>query len=187
MLKANDIVVMTLSRFHMELAEAVAHSRNDEKERRGVASKRFHTRTDYETHLVGALAEVALSEYLGIGVDRRFLMGGDGGVDFRWWSKTIDIKARQGHSLDAMFYQDWSDLRADIAVLSWVGEESVSLVGYLRSIDAPSLCKEQHDRRGMVRNVVPWARFRPMSGLLAYGRLMEDNESRRKLHDTERT
>lgn len=135
-----------------DLASRVATVRNDKP---SSTSKRLGSRTDLGTHLIGLYGEIAVSRYLGLDIDETSRPGGDNGVDFVYNGYTIDVKTRPQVGYDLMFYDDWSDLRADIFILVYINEETMvaKLPGWAWDYEVVLTARQQKDRRGEVRRI----------------------------------
>jgi hypothetical protein len=108
-------------------AARIAAARNDKPIH---VNRRFHPETtDFDAHLMGALAEVAWEKWKGWPVDSESRPDGDGGIDFEREGKTYQIKARNlaRYPLpDLLCRPDYA--KADFFILAEVNMENAEWV-----------------------------------------------------------
>jgi len=169
-------LTVQLNPANLELAHRLAILRNG-KENMGITTKRFGDLTDERTHYVGLLGEIAVAAYLGVPVDETERLAGDMGVDFLYNGLTIDVKTRTKEGWDMLFYNDWSDLRADLFVLAWANLYSkvITLAGWEWADEIKKVARPMQYRAGNPRWGVRSALLRDMKTIKEWGVIESKN------------
>ena len=98
----------------------IAQTRNENKTVHNVASYvQGNELTQYEKHIIGAYGEYAVALDLGLDIDRDLYYKGDGGIDFEFKGKTIDVKTTSGKS-QLLTFKRKDKFQADIAILAQI-------------------------------------------------------------------
>lgn len=157
------MISFTMSDKEMALAYEMGTRRNAAKA--GVFSKRFGPLPDDETHIIGAVGEIAVAKIFGVQPDLAILVGGDGGVDLTYKGWTWDVKTRSQPNSDLLINTDMSDFRADAVVLCWLFVPwKVGVVGWISRKGFLGRC-QRIEARGP-RLCLPWEQMRGMGEVL---------------------
>jgi hypothetical protein len=109
-----------LTDVELNLADQIAHLRNDKKVAYNVRSKKMKKEyTEFETHYIGAKGEVLMARLLGLKLDMSSGLKGDGGTDLVFPNGlTIQIKVRTKVGWDYLLPTDsLYSFKTDIGVL----------------------------------------------------------------------
>ena len=86
-------------------------------------------RDDFQITKEGLTGEYAVSQVLGVGVNKELYLGGDPGWDFEYKGLKIDVKTTRAKYL---LFQSLDKFVADVAVLArYVDEDLVDVVGII--------------------------------------------------------
>ncbi len=113
-----------------ELAKAkrLADLRNSKN---GKVPNRRETRrhSDFEIDYAGILAEIAVAKILGVGIDERFLMGGDDHApDLMFEGWTVEVKATM-YDPPIIKFNHLKDFKSDLVVVGFPKGNEVKIYG----------------------------------------------------------
>lgn len=132
-------ITYVLTEDDLDLADRLAHLRNDRKEAMGITSKKFDpSKSEWDAHYQGILGELGAARVLGVPIDEEEILSGDGGVDLQLsGGLSAEIRYRTQRLWDfALNGSDISYLKSDVGILVWPGtaENSVELMGWTSRI-----------------------------------------------------
>jgi len=130
------MIEITLTEEEVAEGKEIAKARQRNKERVGITGTKVESgATDLEIHEQGALGEVAVAKFLGVGatVNTEIYETGDGdNPDIYLGDLGIEVKTRTRQGGDFAMYDAHTDLTQDIGVLVWqVSESKYELAGWI--------------------------------------------------------
>ena len=116
---------VTLSGAEIYAAKVVALQIQLAKEKTHVVNKRICSRDDLQINLDGQMAEIAVCRYLGLDYSPEIHLRGDGGVDFNYRDRTLQVKSTQTNYL---LFPKREAMTCDYAILCTPSRDKHSLV-----------------------------------------------------------
>jgi len=170
---SNKEILVEINNDQYKDCERIAEGRYIHKRRLKIKNQKIDkTRSDWKIEIGGMLNEYAVSQFAGTKVDRRSLLGGDGGIDGHWPIRCGD-KELGAYTYDAKFsnyrtgrfiFFDHRKMIADLGVLGVPGRDypkSIILIGWIdaeyyhhhyhvKQFQTPVHCLHQSEMRPLI-------------------------------------
>jgi hypothetical protein len=129
--------IVELTAFDLLEIALFAERQHSVKVATGAVSKKYDTtKSEYELHYVGAMAEYAVAQYFGVPMDRSVHRGGDNGTDvvINGWRCEIKANTYTGRNYQA-FIDGMHVFRADVLIsVQILSPTKVRLVGCISRV-----------------------------------------------------
>lgn len=149
-----------LTEEEIRLAKQIARERNDNKKKHNIhGGKVDNDRTDHSVHIDGAKGEVATAHEFGLEIDRSVQITGDSGWDCKLGRMKFEVKTRGEEEKDFAMYDDETDLEADIGILCWLTDNTVTIAGWITRAEWLFVSETLHFGKNPRRGI-PWRKMR---------------------------